>query len=198
MAVTASERARATTTGVVDRTTVDRFVAMATEAGSVVHQVRSLVAVGDLARSLADGGSIVATTEVADDPALATALGPDLRSTDDAAEVADRPVAVERGVLGVAETGSVLVREPDRASRLATMLARQLIQVVGVGDVVASLDDAGAWLATHAAEGYAALITGPSRTADIERVLTVGVQGPAVLHVVLLDDAAPPSESEPS
>jgi L-lactate dehydrogenase complex protein LldG len=29
------------------------------------------------------------------------------------------------------------------------------------------------------------LVTGPSRTADIERVLTIGVQGPKALHIVL-------------
>jgi len=34
---------------------------------------------------------------------------------------------------------------------------------------------------------YLALITGPSRTADIERVLTIGVHGPGRLVVLLVD-----------
>jgi L-lactate dehydrogenase complex protein LldG len=32
-------------------------------------------------------------------------------------------------------------------------------------------------------------VTGPSRTADIERVLTIGVHGPKKLVIVLVDDA---------
>lgn len=35
---------------------------------------------------------------------------------------------------------------------------------------------------------YIAMITGPSRTADIERVLTIGVHGPKRLIIVLIDD----------
>jgi L-lactate dehydrogenase complex protein LldG len=54
---------------------------------------------------------------------------------------------------------------------------------------VPTLDEMGRTLSQLSREGtrYVSLITGPSRTADIERVLTIGVQGPKVMHIVILN-----------
>ena len=106
---------------------------------------------------------------------------------DPAAGVADVPLAVVRGELAVAETGSVLVSEHDLGDRVVTMLCRRLVQVVDEDAIVDRLEAAADWLAERAGQpGFASLMTGPSRTADIERSLTIGVQGPDEVDVVVL------------
>jgi L-lactate dehydrogenase complex protein LldG len=108
---------------------------------------------------------------------------------DPAAAIADAPVGVVLGELAVAETGSVLVREHALGDRVVTMLCHRLIQVVHADDVVARLDDVAVWLAAHAGSAaFVSLMTGPSRTADIERSLTIGVQGPEEVGVRVLTD----------
>ena len=113
-----------------------------------------------------------------------------------AADVADVPVAIVAGVMAVAESGSVLVSEHALADRVVTMLCQRLVQVVAGDDVVDRLEDAAAWLAARGATaGFASLMTGPSRTADIERSLTIGVQGPDEVDVLVLVDADTTKES---
>jgi hypothetical protein len=106
---------------------------------------------------------------------------------DPAAAVADVPLAVVRAELAVAETGSVLVSEHALGDRVVTMLCRRLVQVVDAGTIVARLEGAADWLRQRSGQpGFASLMTGPSRTADIERSLTIGVQGPDEVDVVVL------------
>jgi L-lactate dehydrogenase complex protein LldG len=66
---------------------------------------------------------------------------------------------------------------------------------------VPALEDAAAFLSREArALRHLSFITGPSRTGDIEMVLTVGVHGPAQLHYVLIpapaEASAEPAETE--
>ncbi|MBM3141407.1 MAG: lactate utilization protein, partial [Chloroflexi bacterium] len=96
------------------------------------------------------------------------------------------PAGVVRGALAVAETGSVLLVEPEPADRAVSMLSLALVQVVARDRLVASLDDVASALLAGGPPLFASLTTGPSRTADIERALTIGVQGPREVHVVLL------------
>jgi L-lactate dehydrogenase complex protein LldG len=89
---------------------------------------------------------------------------------------------------GIAETGTIVVESTDEQVRLATMLAKVHVAVLGADRIVPDLEAIEQPLAEQMARapGYLALITGPSRTADIERVLTIGVHGPAELKILVL------------
>jgi L-lactate dehydrogenase complex protein LldG len=109
----------------------------------------------------------------------------------DPAATRDAPFGISLARLAVAETASVLLAEPTLSDRAIGMLAVVQLVVCPTAGLVPSLDEAAPVLRDLAARpggAYATLVTGPSRTADIERVLTVGVQGPARLAVLFVDD----------
>ena len=92
----------------------------------------------------------------------------------------------------VAETGSVVVLPRKGLSRLVSLVPPVHVALVRAADVVESLDDVFLFrrLEYYRNGGkmgsYVNFITGPSRTADIEMKLVVGVHGPKEVHLVLL------------
>jgi hypothetical protein len=101
----------------------------------------------------------------------------------------EHPNVVAIGRLGVVETGSVLLVEPA-ADRAACLLADHLWVILPASQLVLTLPDAlarAAALVTTEARSLL-FISGPSRTGDIERVLTIGVHGPAALTILLVSD----------
>ena len=73
------------------------------------------------------------------------------------------------------------------------MLTLTHFVLVSEDRLVPMLDDAAVMLQRLARTGaeqrhYMSLVTGPSRTADIERTLTIGVQGPKTLCVIIVAD----------
>jgi L-lactate dehydrogenase complex protein LldG len=170
---------------------LEGFRARAEAAQSIVHELAGWAEVAALALELAGDEPVAVTPSLAAArPELVSALGSRAVLPDGAApfpSVADAAVGVAEGVLAIAESGSVLLSHGELADRAVSMFARTGLQVVLRERVVASLDDAAEWLETSELRGaLATLVTGPSRTADIERSLTIGVQGPSDLHVVVL------------
>jgi L-lactate dehydrogenase complex protein LldG len=103
------------------------------------------------------------------------------------AEIDAVSVGVTGALAGLADTGSLaLVSGPGRG-RMASLLPPVHIAVLRADHIVASF---AAFLTAHpqiADEGSnLVLITGPSRTADIEMTLTRGVHGPGHVHVVII------------
>jgi len=88
---------------------------------------------------------------------------------------------------GIAETGTLVLESVRERSRLASLVPPVHVAVLSTACIVASLGDALARLdvTSHAIT----LITGPSRTSDIELTLVVGVHGPQMVHVLLLEEA---------
>jgi L-lactate dehydrogenase complex protein LldG len=90
---------------------------------------------------------------------------------------------------GVAASGTCVVPSTDEDVRLATMICETSVLLLRKSAIKPDLAAIARRLReTQKDEAtYTAFITGPSRTADIERVLAIGVHGPLELHIILLE-----------
>jgi len=95
---------------------------------------------------------------------------------------------------GIAETGTLMLASDSEEIRIATMLAKIHIAMLPVSkirpdsvSIEADLDN----ILKKKSASYTAFITGASRTADIERVLAIGVHGPVELHLLLIRQMQP-------
>jgi L-lactate dehydrogenase complex protein LldG len=101
------------------------------------------------------------------------------------ASLQDVDVGVVRARFGVAETGSVWFSEEEYCVNAIGYLVQHLIVLLDPAQIVDGLQDVYRRPDFREAR-YAALVTGPSATADIEGVLIRGAQGVRSLTVVWL------------
>ena len=111
------------------------------------------------------------------------------------AEATDQ-VSLQHGWAAIAETGTlVLPSAPHRPTTL-NLLAETEIVVLRASAIVGAYEEAwdrlraesqdAAQRRLHAAQHH--VVTGPSRSADIEQTLELGAHGPRRLHIILVDD----------
>ncbi|AFL68667.1 LutC/YkgG family protein [Sulfurospirillum barnesii] len=88
---------------------------------------------------------------------------------------------------GLAETGSMAQDSTDVEQRLASALAWIHVAILPTSKIIADIP--ALMTKMHPKnDKYITLITGASKTADIERVLAIGVHGPERLVIVCVDD----------
>lgn len=162
---------------------IDRFQAAAEAAGAVVRRFSSLEQAAAHVREMA--GEILAASELPADirqalSQLTFAPSEEYRNT---------KACVSFAQAGIADTGSLLLELSDHIERSATALPPVHLVFLRAASIVPDLTALSGTLAKLLASSphsYLSLITGPSRTADIERVLTIGVHGPKELHILIL------------
>ena len=112
------------------------------------------------------------------------------------AELREHAARADIGITGVdyaiAETGSCVIVPRPGVSRAVSLLPPVHVAVVEAGQVLPSLDELFLLRRSDFLNGtmgsYMNIITGPSRSADIEYTIVKGVHGPGEVHLVLLDE----------
>jgi L-lactate dehydrogenase complex protein LldG len=176
----------------------ETFRTKAQAVSAEVHRVATRIEAVDLVLAtlreagVADAprlGAVWADGPILDglDRAALTCRVPGLRFEVTRAAAADARVGISEMDFAVANTGTLAQAADGADQRLASTLPSIHVALVPASRLVADLGELFARLGP-AKTRFLALVTGPSRTADIERVLTIGVHGPERLVIVVVDD----------
>jgi L-lactate dehydrogenase complex protein LldG len=111
-------------------------------------------------------------------------------------EYAQARVSLVRADYGVAETGTLVRLDTDDNEKMLWTLPATCVCLLDRERIVSDLESLAGVISGHLARGglpgpQVSLVTGPSRTADIEGQLAIGVQGPSRLVVILVGGGRP-------
>ncbi|AWB10146.1 L-lactate dehydrogenase complex protein LldG [Thermodesulfobium acidiphilum] len=97
-------------------------------------------------------------------------------------------VGISEMECALAETGSVIEWSYPVWKRLVSAMPNVHIALVKSDRIVKDFESLFEIFGEKFESGHISFITGPSRTADIERVLTIGVHGPSKLVVIFVEE----------
>jgi L-lactate dehydrogenase complex protein LldG len=174
---------------------IERFVDELHANSCVVHgPMEAHVARGVIVDRARCAGATVACNDDVAIPALLQGLRDaalDVLTPDDAswpARLPDAAVGITGARIAVADPAAIALAAEKGSPRATSLVPHVHLCVLHVADVVPTLADA---LARVIDEGLPSALTwigGPSRTGDLEMILTLGVHGPRTVEVVLVDD----------
>jgi L-lactate dehydrogenase complex protein LldG len=96
----------------------------------------------------------------------------------------EQEVGVSRAVYGLADTGSVVLAAGPDEPRARSLLPPVHVTILDADRILPGLPELFRELRGELPSSLA-IVTGPSRSADIEQKLVIGVHGPGEVHIVL-------------
>jgi len=102
-------------------------------------------------------------------------------------ELYDFDCAITDVYSAVAETGSLVVKASAEQGRALSLVPRIHIAIVEAKQILPDLIDLFAKLTREGLGSAVSLITGPSKTSDIEMTLVIGVHGPMKVKVFIVE-----------
>jgi len=115
-------------------------------------------------------------------PSLTTDIGPSDGS---------HPVGLSHAAYGVAETGSLIMTSGPENPTTLNFLPENHIVILNADDIEGDYESVHAHIREKYGKGRMPrtinMITGPSRSADIEQKLLLGAHGPRSLHIIIVD-----------
>lgn len=172
------------------------FVAMAKEAACTITHVADRTAVPAAVAEYLARENLPAKLRVAPDAAVAElpwSTRPLLEITTGRSDGSDE-VSLTPALAAIAETGTLMLTSgPERPTTL-NFLPETHIVLLTADQVVGGMEEAWTRLRERYGRGVMPrtvnLVTGPSRSADIEQTLQMGAHGPRRLHIILVDGEA--------
>lgn len=168
------------------------FTGAARAIGATVHVVETSAALGAIARDIVERHGVrraVASKQRDVWPVVEAlgALGVEV-SPVDRASATDADLGVSAASAGIAATGSVAQASDDVGGRVVSLLPRVHWCIVPASRIVASTLEFFVDQRERRFPSNVVLITGPSKSADIEQIIVTGVHGPVALEIsVVLD-----------
>ncbi len=175
---------------------VDLFQAMAEEHAASLTRVASAQEVPGAVAAYLKAHNLPQRLRAAPDPEL-DALPWETQSlltVERGRAEAEDTASLTGAFAGIAETGTLMLLSGEDAPTTLNFLPDTHIVLLKASQVVGPYEEA--WDLVRAKFGPDAMprtvnmITGPSRTADIEQTIQLGAHGPRRLHIVLIEDGA--------
>jgi L-lactate dehydrogenase complex protein LldG len=169
------------------------FVRMARQAAASVDETASRAEVPALVKNYLSQHNLPAEARLAPDPRITSIdwASQPLLSTSVGGTDGSHPVSVTGAFAGVAETGTLALTSGAPSPTLLNFLPETHIVVVDAKDLAGSYEEL--WVRLKAQYGADLprtlnLVTGPSRSGDIEQTILMGAHGPKRLHIILVDE----------